>query len=106
VVRLAVAMVSDQAVAPPVAELVGMKGILMLNQHGVAVSAWVNLDSPCSVEPELFADELQIGFGSDSSSLRLIITEEMVDQLAVVFADAKARFQEMDDETEREQDEP
>jgi hypothetical protein len=78
------------------------KGISMLNQQGIAVSAWVNLDSSCSVEPELFADELQIGFGSGSSSLRLVITEEMVDQLAVVLADAKARFQEMDEEAERE----
>jgi hypothetical protein len=100
--RLAVVMARDQAVASPEAECGGAKGILMLNQHGVVVSAWVNLDSSCSVEPELFADELQIGFGSDSSSLRLIITEEMVDQLAVVLADAKARFQEMDEEAERE----
>jgi hypothetical protein len=50
----------------------------------------------------VFVDELQIGFGSDSSSLRLIITEEMVGQLAVVFADAKARFQEMGDEAEQD----
>jgi hypothetical protein len=73
----------------------------MLNQNGVTVSAWVNLDSSCSVEPEMFVDELQIGIGSDTSSLRLIITEEMVDQLAVVFADAQAQFREMDEEAER-----
>jgi hypothetical protein len=54
------------------------------------------------VEPEMFVDELQIGFGSGSGQLRLVITEEMVDQLAVVLADAQARFQEMDEEAERE----
>ena len=74
----------------------------MLNQNGVTVSAWINLDSSCSVEPEMFVDELQIGIGSDTSSLRLIITEEMVDQLAVVLADAQAQFREMDEEAERE----
>jgi hypothetical protein len=31
-----------------------------------------------------------------------LATEEMVDQLAVVLADAKARFQEMDEKAERE----
>jgi hypothetical protein len=81
----------------------GMKGIAMLTRDGIAVNTWVNLDSSCSVDPHASGDELQIEFGDGSNTLRLIITEEMVDQLAVVLADAKTRFQELDEEAEREQ---
>jgi hypothetical protein len=75
----------------------------MFTYEGIAVNAWVSLDSSCSVEPEVSGDELHVEFGSRSGSLRLVITQEMVDRLAVVFADAKARFQELDEEADREQ---
>jgi hypothetical protein len=74
----------------------------MLNQHGIAVSALVNLDSSCSVEPELYVDELQVEFGSRPSSLRLVIEEEMVDRLAQILADAQAHFRKLDEEAEGE----
>jgi hypothetical protein len=78
----------------------GMKGISMLTREGIAVNTWVSLDSSCSVEPHVSGDELQVEFGSGASSLRLVITEEMVDRLAGILADAKARFQELDEQVE------
>lgn len=80
----------------------GMEGDLMIVNDGIAVNTWVNLNSSCAMEPEVYADELQIEFGSRGGSLRLVIAEEMVDQLVVVLADAQARFREMDEEAERE----
>jgi hypothetical protein len=76
----------------------------MLTRDGIAVNTWASLDSSCSMEPHVSGDELQIEFGDGSNTLRLVITEEMVDQLAVVLADAKTRFQELDEEAEREEE--
>jgi hypothetical protein len=75
----------------------------MFTHEGIAVNTWVSLDSSCSVEPEVAGDELQVEFGTGSGSLRLVITEEMVDRLAIVFTDAQARFQELDEEADHEQ---
>jgi hypothetical protein len=74
----------------------------MLTHEGITVNAWVNLDSSCAVEPEMFVDELQVEFGSQRGSLRLVIAEEMVDRLADVLADAKAHFRQLDEEAEHE----
>ncbi|GAA5109251.1 hypothetical protein [Haloechinothrix salitolerans] len=75
----------------------------MFTHQGIAVSAWVNLDSSCSIKPDVYGEELQIEFGSRGGSLGMVITEDMVDRLAVVFAEAKARFRELDIEAEQQE---
>lgn len=75
----------------------------MFTHQGISVSAWVNLDSSCSIKPEVYGDELQIEFGSRDGSLGMAITEAMVDRLAVVFAQAQARFRELDIAAEQEE---
>lgn len=72
----------------------------MIVQQGISVDAWVNLDSSCEINLEVFGEQLQIEFGSRAGSLGMVITEDMVDRLAVVFAEAKARFRELDVEAE------
>ncbi|MGX7827606.1 hypothetical protein ACTG9Q_21215 [Actinokineospora sp. 24-640] len=62
------------------------------------MSAWVDLDSTCEIKPEVCGEQLQIEFGSHAGSLGMVITEDMVDRLAVVFAEAKARLRELDGE--------
>lgn len=74
----------------------------MFGHQGIAVSSWVNLDSSCEIKPEVHGEELQIEFGPHCGSLGLVITEDMVDRLAVVFAEAKARFRELDEQAARE----
>lgn len=74
----------------------------MFTHQGISVSAWVNLDPSCSIKPDVYGEELQIEFGSRTGSLGMVITEDMVDRLAVVFAEAKARFRELDEQAERE----
>jgi hypothetical protein len=73
----------------------------MFGHQGIAVSSWVNLDSSCQIKPEVHGEQLQIEFGP-RGSLGLVITEDMVDRLAVVFAEAKARFRELDEQAARE----
>ncbi|HEU0087327.1 MAG TPA: hypothetical protein VFQ77_06730 [Pseudonocardiaceae bacterium] len=75
----------------------------MFTNQGISVSSWVNLDSSWEIRPEVYGDQLQIEFGPRSGSLGLVITEDMVDKLAVVFADAKARFHELDIKAEQEE---
>jgi hypothetical protein len=81
-----------------------MKGIAMLGSNGISVNTWVNLDSSCSVDTHVSGDELQVEFGSGSSSgsLRLVITEDMVDVLAKVLSDTQAHFRNLDEEAESE----
>ncbi|MGH3633495.1 MAG: hypothetical protein ACRDTS_05220 [Mycobacterium sp.] len=59
------------------------------------MSSWIDLDGSCDIDPHVFADELQIELGSRTASLGLSMTEDMVDKLSVVLADAKARFREL-----------
>lgn len=74
----------------------------MFTHQGISVGSWVSLDSSCEIKPEVFGEQLQIEFGPRTGSLGLVMTEDMVDKLAVVFADAQARFRELDIEAERE----
>lgn len=67
----------------------------VFTHQGIAVSAWVTLDSECSLKSETFGDELAIEFGP-GSSLGLVIAEGMIDRLAVVLADAQEHFRELD----------
>jgi hypothetical protein len=76
---------------------------VIFTHEGITANAWVNLDSSCPMEPEVFADELQVEFGSRPGSLRLVIAEEMVDRLTDILVAAKARFQELDEEAEHQQ---
>ena len=75
----------------------------MFTDQGISVGAWVSLDASCSIKPEVHGEQLQIEFGSRDSSLGMVITEDMVDRLAVVFAQAKARFRELDIIAEQEE---
>lgn len=75
----------------------------MFTHQGISVGAWVSLDSSCEIKPDVYGEQLQIEFGSRTGSLGMVMTEEMVDRLAVVFADAQARFRELDMEAEREE---
>lgn len=81
-----------------------MKGISqVITYRGISVGTWVSLDSDCEIKPEVFGEQLQIEFGPRTGSLGLTITEEMVDKLALVLADAKARFRELDAQAEQEE---
>lgn len=73
----------------------------MYLRQGVSVNSWVNLDSSCEIKTEVYGEELQIEFGP-RGSLGLVIPEDMVDWLAVVFAEAKERFRELDEQAVRE----
>ncbi|ANY07555.1 hypothetical protein [Pseudonocardia sp. HH130630-07] len=64
----------------------------MLTQQGIALSSLVDLDASCSLRPELHDDELHLEFGSRTGSLSLAVTEQMVDRLLTIFAEAKAHF--------------
>lgn len=75
----------------------------MFTHQGIAVSSWVNLDSTCEIKPEVFGEQLQLELGPRSGSLGLVITEGMVDKLAAVFADAQARFRELDNQAEQDE---
>jgi hypothetical protein len=57
----------------------------------------VRLEPSCRIDPAVYGDELLLELGSRDGSLSLAITEEMVDRLSVVFAEAQARFRELDD---------
>jgi hypothetical protein len=57
----------------------------------------VRLEQSCRIDPAVYGDELLLELGSRDGSLSLAITEEMVDRLSVVFAEAQARFRELDD---------
>ncbi|WP_418154780.1 hypothetical protein [Actinoalloteichus caeruleus] len=74
---------------------------MFINQ-GISVGAWVNLDSSCSVEKDVYGGELQIEFGSRTGSLGMVITRDMVDRLVAVLAEAVARFRQLDEDAEGE----
>ncbi|RZS43198.1 hypothetical protein EV193_102177 [Herbihabitans rhizosphaerae] len=64
----------------------------MFTHNGIAVSAWVSLDSSCSIKQHVFADALEIEFGSGVDSLGLSVSEDMVEKLATAFQEASTRF--------------
>ncbi|TCP57463.1 hypothetical protein EV191_1011419 [Tamaricihabitans halophyticus] len=78
----------------------------MFTHQGIAVGAWISLDSSCEIKPNVYTDTFEIEFGSHAGSLGLAMTEDMVDKLAGVFADAQTRFRELDIEAEQDELKP
>ncbi|MFD9890893.1 hypothetical protein ACFWY9_16225 [Amycolatopsis sp. NPDC059027] len=74
----------------------------MVDCQGISVSMWVDLDSSCRVKPKVFEEQLQLEFGTRTGTLGMMITEDMVDRLSVVFAEAKARIRELAGQDEQE----
>lgn len=73
----------------------------MLGRRGISVTAWVNVDSTCEIKPEVCGEQLEIEFGP--GSFGMVVTENMVDKLVAVFTAAKAQFQQLNAESEREE---
>lgn len=74
----------------------------MFANQGIMVDAWARIESNCRMEHEVVGGEMQIEFGTRTGVLNLVMTDEVVEQLAARFADAQATFRAMDAEAELE----
>lgn len=75
----------------------------MSASRGVTVDAWAKIEPDCHLEHYITGDDMQIEFGIEVGVLHLVITDEMVDRLAAIFADTQATFRALDAEAEREE---
>lgn len=65
----------------------------MFAREGIEVSSAVRLESWCSMSHEIYADELHLELGPPASSLHLTIAEDVVERLAVLFAETVTQLQ-------------
>lgn len=66
----------------------------MFIEHGISVAGWARIEASCPAQYEIVGDEMHLDFGRNHTSLNLVITDEAVDKLAALFAEARASLKE------------
>jgi hypothetical protein len=64
----------------------------MFTHRGIAVDSFARIESDCSMTCTVVGDEAQFEFGDTTHCLNLIVSDEALEQLSTMIADAMAQF--------------